>query len=74
MALPQWLLENRERGAYDCRKALYGDTYPAVTPGAVVKEGHRLWCADYGHDRYHIKGVLQPYCPRCGSDVRRRRA
>lgn len=72
MALPQWLLENRERGAYECRKATYGMTFPAATPGEVVKEGHMLWCADYGHSRHHIEGVRQPHCPRCGSKVRDR--
>lgn len=47
------------------RRASYARSFPAVTPGEVVTEGHAQWCRDFGHATHAVAGVVQPRCPRC---------
>lgn len=45
----------------------YKLSYPAVN-GEVVTQGHADYCAEHGHAKHTIDGVVSPLCPRCGAD------
>lgn len=42
---------------------------PALS-GDVVTQGHADYCADNGHAKHTVDGVVSPWCPRCGGSTR----
>ena len=49
---------------HPAKDSLFAREFPALT-GETIQQGHADYCILWGHAKYTVDGVVQPFCPRC---------